>query len=366
MTLSNVEGDNAGGGRLIDPNPVEEKPRATWTPLEPFRFLLLIVKYYKLLILSAMAGLIAMTGVMLIVGPRYDISAKLLVTTGREITAPRVLDPLDGVQAIPASRRPEDANTEVEILSNPRLMKRVVEHFGEDFFLAERPAVTLWQQIKRVPKVVWRELRDAMREGLVLLGLRPPTTALERVTLAMQKGLVVESIRRSDVIEIKLGFPDPRAGVLVMQKFIEFALESHIQAHRASGVGEFFSAQKEAKSRELREAEQHLLDVRTKMQGVQAAEIEIAKLERDVAGLRRIVGLYEKGLENARTVEAMDVYKLSNLRVIMQPTADLLPAYPPLRRFLLLGLIGGLTLAIGFIVLKEMLSGTLHDPAMRG
>jgi len=29
-------------------------------------------------------------------------------------------------------------------------------------------------------------------------------------------------------------------------------------------------------------------------------------------------------------------------------------------------LIGGLTLAIGFIVLKEMLSGTLHDPAMRG
>jgi uncharacterized protein involved in exopolysaccharide biosynthesis len=429
------------------------KPRATWTLSDPWSFLLLLAGHWKLLLLSALAGALALFVALFLVSPRYDINAKLLLQFGREMMAPPGVSAKDGAQVMPAAKRPEDIASEVEILSNPRLIRQVVEHFGEDFFFGEHPPETLWQHIKRIPKLIWRGLGDAARGGMVLIGLRPQTTPLDRAVLAIGAALQVEAVRKSDVIEIKLGYPDPHVGILLLNKYLEYAAESHMQAHRAPAVREFFAAERETRSRELRQAEERLLAVRAEraaawsapeqrtlllkaeadllqqhavaladaaqamaeiarakamietlpseeklsaneaperdllakqnllqghraratqisaqlqrlrmqLQASQASEIEISELERTVARLRRNLDLYEKGLEDARIAEAMDLAQLSNLKVIMPPTADIVPSYPPVRLFLILGIVGGLTLAIGFIVARELLRGMRRD-----
>lgn len=494
-------------------NVIDNRPRATWTPRNPLEVLPLLRRNWGLLVLSAIAGLLAVLVALMALSPRYEVSAKLLVRMGREMTAPPTLAAKDAAQVMPAARRPEDAASEVEILTDPRLISQVVEHFGEDFFFAEPPARDLWQQIRRVPKKVLQAIQDGVRETMVILGLRPPTTRLQRATLVIGEALRIESVRKSDVIEIKLAMPDPSAGVLLLDKFIELAMENHVQAYRTAGAMDFFQAERAVRSRELRETEERLLarkaeqaawsageqrslllkseaeirqqeaqsavelaqtsaeaeharevlaklpsetklssvqarnkatdelrtrivqlqlelvslgsrytddspeirdirrqiaslraaidaepfyyvdgvttganqqheavardlivkenllqgqrarsqqiseqlaGVRKQLQAIEAAEIEIAGLERDVARLRRSLDLYDKGLEDARIAEAMDTVELSNLKVIVPPTAAILPSWPPVRLFLIGGFVGGLALGMGFAALREM------------
>ena len=57
--------------------------------------------------------------------------------------------------------------------------------------------------------------------------------------------------------------------------------------------------------------------------------------------------------EDARIAEAMEAVQLSGLRVIMPPTAEIVPSSPSLRRNLLLGFAAGLVLAFGSILFLE-------------
>ena len=237
--------------------------RATWTPADLFWLGRLLRGNARLLLAFSVAGLLAMVAAMLISGPVYDVSAKVLVRIGREMTASSFAGAKEGAQAAPVQKRPEDIASEVEILTNPGLIQKTVDVFGEDFFLAETPPQSLWQYVKYVPKVVRRWIADTSRQILVSVGLRPPTTPLQRVAAAIAAGMRVEPVRKSDVIEVKLGFPDPAAGEAFLAKFLEFAMASHVDAYRRPGEKQFFLAEREARSADLRDAEQRLLAVRT-------------------------------------------------------------------------------------------------------
>lgn len=505
---------------------IDDRPRAVIPPADPVRLLRLLARHWLFLGTAAIAGFVAMLGVLMMVTPTYDVTAKILVRIGREMTAPPVLGVKEGAQIMPASKRPEDLASEVEIFSNPRLIRGVVEHFGADTFLAERTPETLWQHVKAVPKAAWRWVRENLRELTVLLGLRPQTTPIERVTLAIASGLTVEAVRKSDVIEIKLGFPDPEAGEAVLAKFIELGLQSHVEAHRNSGTKDFFAGESSAAGAELKLAERRLLQLRTDqdaawsgperrsliikteselqlqlaqalvetaqaeaelkrataaLKGLQAevqlsrvdarnkigddlrarlnqlqlemvalrtryaeghpdvlelkgqidalnasidgepsrhlegvsvgpnqqhmalsrdiivkenqlaglaaraaelsaqlaklreqlvasqtAEVEIAQAEREVARLRHSLERYERGLAEARIAEAMDTAEISNLKVIMPPTATILPTAPSLRRYLIIGVVGGLALAIAFLLLRNLLGRAAPEPQWAG
>ncbi|UFN49764.1 Wzz/FepE/Etk N-terminal domain-containing protein [Roseomonas sp. OT10] len=490
-------------------------PRATWTPLDAMGMLRVLVRHWRLLLAGAGAGVLAMLGVMMISSPIYAVTTKVLVQQGQETTAPPVLGVRDGAQVMPASRRPEDVALEVEILTDPRLIRQVVDDLGADFFLAETEPATLWQWIKWVPKTLMRKANDALREINVMLGLRPRTTPLDRVVLAIGGALQIEQVRKSDVIEVTLRFPDREGGELVLQRFLDKAVESHLRVHRSPAVGEFFGRERDAVAAQLRAAEERLLGLRgqraaawsapeqrslllkaegdlqlqlaqTRSDSAQvAAELEpakralaglspetvvtstqarnragdemrarllqlrlelvnlraryapgspevgdverqIAALERDLAGepeylvaevtrganqqydslsrevvakqgaldglnaragqleaqlrqvrellretaaaeigiaqaegeverLRSLRARYDRGVEEARIAEALGQAALTNLRIIMPPTAEVLPSSPNVRRFLIMGLAGGLVAAAGFVLLRELL-----------
>ncbi len=487
-------------------------PRVTWVPADLAGVLLIARRYWRLVVLCAFAGIVAMLAALVVQGPRYTIGAKILVRLGPEIATSPLLAARDRAQGGGGVRRPEDAASVVEILTNPRLIHATVTSLGENFF-AGRPPETLMQHVKAAFSSATGLVRDAMRQATVLTGLRPPTTQMDRLILAIGEGLRIEPVRRTDVIDVSFGFADPRAGEIILARYIDLALADHVQAHRKPGAREFFAAGLAEHRAELLRAEQMLLAARTQdnpvwsaeeqrslllraqadlhvqyrqavsaaaeseaevamaeaalamlpmeialssvrarnraidelrarlvqlrmdqvaqrarygaaspehvelgrqietlgatlaaepeyrvaevtegvnveQQGLSrdltskrilregqrvrvaqmagevdrmgrqlerlgAAAIEIGRLDQEVARLRRAVDLYERGLDDARIAEAMETVQLSGLRVVMPPTAEIIPSQPSIRRGLLLGLAAGVVLSFGMIGVLE-------------
>ena len=84
----------------------------------------------------------------------------------------------------------------------------------------------------------------------------------------------------------------------------------------------------------------------------------IAALEREVARLRRSLEVYERGYEDASIAEAMEAVQLSGLRIVMPPTAEILPSSPSIRRTALLGLVAGLALGFALMLWREYRAAT--------
>src|SRR5262249_37856055 len=154
--------------------------------------------------------------------PTYEVSASLLFKLARE-AKPAVTT---GSQvAVSQGPRAEDVTSEVEILKSQFLIERVVQHFGEAFFFAETPPRTPIQRIKAALRGVVATVRETADNVLIALGLARRLAPLDRVVLALQRGLVVEPPSRSDIIKIRLLTPDPDQGVLLLTKFLEIYLE---------------------------------------------------------------------------------------------------------------------------------------------
>ena len=494
-------------------------PRTTWVPSDIAGAIALLRRYWRLLIACGVAGSLALLAATIVVsGPRYIITAKVLVNLGPEMAATPLLKARETGAQVPTMRRPEDSATGVEIFSDPHLIREVVAQLGDDFF-ADAPPVTIFQHIKHAVKATVRLVQDVLRETIVLTGLRPPTTQQDRLTLAIGAALRVEPVKRTDIISINLAFPDPRAGEIILQRFIAQALSGYLQAYRSPGVANFFrdgraaslaelhaaedrllksrlsandpvwsiaeqrpvliraEAESQLQLRQLRTAiaateaevaqseaalaklpsevelstvrsrntatdamrsrlvqlrldlgtqqarygegsqeiadirrqidallaqidseaplvvdqvtvginqlhqslardlmtrrialegqrgsaarlEQQIARLRGQLQQIETAAIQIGQLEQDVARLRRAADVYERGFEEARLTEAIEAVQFSGLRVIMAPTAEILPSSPSLLRTVLLGLAGGLVLGMGLILLREFRAHT--------
>jgi uncharacterized protein involved in exopolysaccharide biosynthesis len=512
-TEERMEGDSA----------TRRAPRVTWVPTDLLGWIALPRRHWGLILACALAGVLAMlAAAVLLIGPRYAITAKIMVNLGPEMVGSPLLAAREGTPAAPAMRRPEDSATGVEIFSNPRLIRETVAQLGEDFFRGPPPA-TFFQRTKHAVVSAMRDVQGAIGEVLIAAGLRPRLSELDRLTLAIGSALRVEPVRRTDVISVVLTSSDPHSGEILLGRFIELAVAGHVQAYRLPGATEFFAAGRLERRAELRAAEERLLalrmagrtavwsageqrtvliraeaelqqqlrqlnatiaavetevrqgeatlaglpgeielsairsrnatadelrsrltelrldlitqqarygddsreigdirrqaealaallgaedafridqvtmgvnqlrqslerdivarridlegqrsrrrileaeveTLRDELRRIEAAAIEIATLDQDVARMRRAVDIYERGFEDARVSEAMQAVQLSGLRVVMPPTAELMPSSPSLRRLVLLGLVAGLALAAGLVLLREYRAGgRVHD-----
>src|SRR6185369_13517091 len=102
------------------------------------------------------------------------------------------------------------------------------------------PAVTLWQQAKRLARHTIRFARETVNQGLIMLGVRRPMGPVERVVAALRQALWMEDVRKSDVISVQLRLSSPDMGVAVLQKYLELFQERHISAYRSPRNREFF------------------------------------------------------------------------------------------------------------------------------
>src|SRR5271166_2870139 len=185
-------------------------------------------------------------------GITYRAHVRVLVRRGRADP------PVTGQQNAPPdfSRvevSEEELNSEVELLKDDDVLRRVVE--------ANDLAAHDW-----------------------LRWLRPHEEQAARVERAVKKlarRLDVEPIKKSNLIAVSYDAPDPQVAAHVLQSLASVYLEKHMEVHRPGGQLHFFDRQTEESRRQLEEAKQNIVDF-TKTHGV-----VMAAQQRDLA-LQRV------------------------------------------------------------------------------
>lgn len=270
------------------------------------------------LLAIVMTSLTTLSSLALVVqrGAEYQVSAALFFKLGPEIAPPATM----GNDPLVITRRAEDVNNEIEILTSPDLVHQVVQELGEGFFRAPPPTTT-WGKVKRQAKQAIAFVTDGIEEMLIQAGLRRRLSLLEKIELGVSKKLKVELVRESDVISLTLDTPAPEAGVLIVQKLLDAYQARHLTIHQEVDVKEFLTQQTTqlreqlAKSSEnmltfqqsadvwsVEEQQKLLLDNRKTLQmQVAATSRQVAYLEAQITSLSESVAHLPEVIELSRS-----------------------------------------------------------------
>ncbi|MGC2273605.1 MAG: Wzz/FepE/Etk N-terminal domain-containing protein [Candidatus Sulfotelmatobacter sp.] len=146
----------------------------------------------------------------------------------------------------------EELNSEVELMKDDDVLRRVVEENG----LAAHD---------------W------------LRWLRPHEDQAERVERAARRlaeRLNVEAIKKTNLIAVSYDAPNPQLAAHVLQSLATVYLEKHIEVHRPGGQLHFFDQQTAVSRRQLENAQEKLVDFTTSHNVVVAAQQRDLMLQR--------------------------------------------------------------------------------------
>lgn len=208
------------------------------------------------LLAAVMTVLTSLTTLAVVVvrGVEYQVSAALFYKLGPELAPP----PTMGNDPLVITRRAEDVNDEIEILTSQDLAHQVVQELGEEFFRSPPPTTT-WGKVKRSAKEAIKLVTDGIEESMIQLGLRRRLTLLEKIELGVEENLSVDLVRDSDVISVTLDTPAPEAGVVIVQKLLDAYQVRHLAVHQEVDVKEFLTQQTSDLRRQLAESTDSLL-----------------------------------------------------------------------------------------------------------
>ena len=184
-----------------------------------------------------------------ILSPSYQAHMKVLVRRGRA-------DPLVTAQPNAPSEferyeiTEEELNSEVELLRDEEMLRKVVQSTGLD---AKDP---------------FRFLR---------FGHEDKEIQIAHAVRRLAKKLKAEPIRKTNLIDVSYESGDPALAARVLSSLASYYVEKHTEVHRPSGEFKFFEQETTDYGRRLQEAEFELVGF-TRDQGVVSAA-----LERDIA-----------------------------------------------------------------------------------
>jgi uncharacterized protein involved in exopolysaccharide biosynthesis len=195
------------------------------------------------------AGLVFAAAVLYAVtGTTYQASMKILVRRGRA-DAPVSSGENAPLDLTHLAVTEEELNSEVELLRDNDVLRRVVEETG----IGGRD----WLHFLR------------MHEGRA--------ERVERTARRLAKKLQVEPVKKTNLITIGYAADDPQTAARVLRALESVYLEKHLNVHRPNGELHFFTQQTGESKRQLDETKQQLLRF-SAQHGVVAAG-----LQRDLA-----------------------------------------------------------------------------------
>jgi polysaccharide biosynthesis protein PslE len=229
-----------------------ELARKDEEPASPTMRELVTVLFRQRKVFVGVAGLVFVLAVVYaFAGASYRAHVRVLVRRGRS-------DPPVAAQenAPPDFSRvevtEEELNSEVELLKDDDVLRRVVE--------ANDLAAHDW-----------------------LRWMRPHEEQAARVERAAKKlgnRLDVEPIKKTNLIAISYEAPDPQLAAHVLQSLANVYLEKHMEVHRPGGQLHFFDQQTGESRRQLEEAEGRLMDFTKSHDVVVAAQQRDLMLQR--------------------------------------------------------------------------------------
>ncbi len=235
-------------------------PRVTIPAPSADRVVSIIVQNWRMILLSTAVMLTAAIGFLMVVGLKYEVSARMLIKLGREHSA----QPVGANESVvPSGRRTEDIASEVEILGSQFLIERVIADLGEDFFLGTTPPETLLQKVKAAGKAAIQGVRTAISEVQIFLGLTKRLTPTEQIIAVLQASIAIEPVPKSDVLVVSMTTPDPDSGKIILDKLLLHYVRHHLEVHRTPAAHEFFEEESasrrdaiDRKQKEVNEAKQ--------------------------------------------------------------------------------------------------------------
>ena len=308
---------------MLMSNPTERQrigTRTVWVPPGMTQIVPTLMKYRLFIVSCTVVCLLASLATVLLLSPRYEVTAKLLFKLGREMAPPTgVASP----GAVTFGKRPEDITSEVEIMRNQFLIEKLVADFGSDMFARESEPKTFVQKVKAFIRWPLRKAQEGITEVLIYVGLEKRLTPTEQVVMSLQRDVSVEEVRRSDVVVVRLNTPNPEAGVAILSKLLDLYLEQHILAYTETRGREFFERQvrelrahlaaaeqakadfKRAKGLgDLSEQRRALLAQEREMNATHATTLaDLARLEQEIASLTHGMTVMPREVRLSSTVQ---------------------------------------------------------------
>jgi len=238
------------------------------------------------LILFSFLGIVCGAILIAVLQPvEYYADMKILVK--RDRVAPLVTAQENTFRQLSAEVSEPELNSEVELLRNRELLEKTVL------------ACDL-------------QHRDySIRAKLLgVIGLHPPAqkeeVRIENAVVTLAKDLKVEVVKRTDLIDVSYGSPDPQLSARVLKTLANLYLEKHVLVHRALGALDFFHHETEQYREGLTNAEANLVNFDRGAAVVSAPEeksMALQKLSEFDSSMRQTQAAIAEDQERIRILE---------------------------------------------------------------
>ena len=176
-------------------------------------------------------------------GARYEAHMQVLVRRGRA-DPPVTAEPNAPVDFARVVVTEEELNSEVELLKDDEVLRRVVEA----------------NHLESHDRLHW------LRPG------EDHAARVERAARRLAKQLKVDPIKKTNLIAVTYEAQEPQTAAKVLQSLAGVYLEKHMEVHRPGGEFHFFDQQTAESRRQLEESQQRLLDFTASHRVVEAAQ----------------------------------------------------------------------------------------------
>jgi succinoglycan biosynthesis transport protein ExoP len=186
-------------------------------------------RHQRVLVLCFLGVLVGVSLSALVLPTKYRAETKLLVK--RERVDPVVSPEQNAPMTFHDTVSEEEINSEVELIQSPDVLKKVVVTCGLD---------------KK------KFLSSLLHPG------QTPQNRIDKAVMDLRSDLVLEVIKKTNVISIAYESHDPRQAQMVLSTLDDAYLQKHLDVHHPSGQFQFFDEQADQYKKDMLAAEAQL------------------------------------------------------------------------------------------------------------
>ncbi len=262
-------------------------------------FLNVLFKHKVKILLFFFATVCMVTVGTFMMKPTYEATSRILVKIGREnLYVPTV--PNSNNNPVINFNHEEQLNSEIEILNSTSLAMAVVKALGP---------TTIYKGLNTEPRVSLASL--VPREKSARLSLA------DMAVLRLEKGLTIDAVKKSNVIEVSYKNQDPNVAARVTNTLVSLYLDRHLHAYKSPESYSFFEQQSRLLKGKLAAAEEALQRFKT--------ENNLSSFEEELSILLNEQGSLRDSLNQTLSRRAETESRVDQLRLQMARTPKTIP-----------------------------------------
>ncbi|MEO8736283.1 MAG: GumC family protein [Edaphobacter sp.] len=229
--------------------------RTTWADLGT-----LLLRYRKVILITFVSVILGAYATLQFMTEQYESEASLLVMLGRE----NVELPITVQQAglVATGIRPEELNSEIQILHSRRLIEEVVDELGPKAFAFAPPRPHgIVQTARFYFKLSARWCKHRYDDVLILLNLKKRLTDRQAAIALLDGAIDGTPEKGSDVIALTVRLPSATLALQVEQTLLKRYFELRTSLRRTPLEQQFFRQQLRDQGAKLKALEDHRADI---------------------------------------------------------------------------------------------------------